>query len=96
MISEKKLKKALNKKVSWFFGPSLGGGGRGVLPPYPLLAMPAVEPIIEGTVSWRLTHSLSDDFVLCEANKCVGEEKGNAMTDQLESSNRQAVTSVGA
>ena len=52
--------------------------------------------IIKRTVSWRLTHSLSDDFVLCEANTCVGEEKGNAMTDQLESSNRQAMTSVGA
>ena len=32
MISEKKLKKALNKKVSWFFGPSLGGVG-GTTPP---------------------------------------------------------------
>ena len=34
MISEKKLKKALNKKVSWFFGPSLGGvGGSTPTPP---------------------------------------------------------------
>ena len=37
MISERKTEKALNKKVSWFFGPSLGG----VVPPTPLLAMPA-------------------------------------------------------
>ena len=36
MISEKKLKKALNKKVSWFFGPSLGGVGGGSTPHPPI------------------------------------------------------------
>ena len=41
MISEKKLKKALNKKVSWFFGPFLGG--RGGSTPTPLLAMPGIK-----------------------------------------------------
>ena len=40
MIIEKKLKKALNKKVSWFFGPSLGGVGGSTPHPTPLLAMP--------------------------------------------------------
>ena len=39
MISEKNLKKALNKKVSWFFWPSLGGVGGST--PHPLLAIPA-------------------------------------------------------
>ena len=39
MISEKNWKKALNEKVSWFFGPSLGVGEGST--PHPLLAMPA-------------------------------------------------------
>ena len=33
-LAKKNLKKALNKKVSWFFWPSLGG--RGVVPPPPI------------------------------------------------------------
>ena len=62
-LAKKKLKKALNKKVSWFFGPFLGGvGGSTPHPPYWRCLVLSITLVLSLILSSSRTSFISISF----------------------------------